>query len=129
MDILALLKERGFISAVTAHTAKHFNSAIDTTQESLNAAITASAKGDRVHLYAEDAVAHPPVRRVVYAGFDPTSDSLHMGNLLVIIALMHFHNAGHTVLPLVRGIKSSRIQSHRFHMPLDSHFMYSPFSL
>lgn len=41
-------------------------------------------------------------KRVVYAGFDPTSDNLHLGNLLVILALMHFQKHGHQVVVLVR---------------------------
>jgi len=39
----------------------------------------------------------------VYAGFDPTADSLHLGNLLVIIALKHLQNAGHRPICLVRS--------------------------
>ena len=34
---------------------------------------------------------------VVYAGFDPTAPSLHVGNLLVVTSLLHFHRAGHKV--------------------------------
>ncbi|KFM59766.1 putative tyrosine--tRNA ligase, mitochondrial, partial [Stegodyphus mimosarum] len=30
-----------------------------------------------------------------YAGFDATSDSLHIGNLLVLIALLHWRKAGY----------------------------------
>ena len=37
----------------------------------------------------------------VYAGFDPTADSLHIGNLLVIVALLHCQRAGHQVIALV----------------------------
>lgn len=39
----------------------------------------------------------------VYAGFDPTADSLHIGNLLVIIGLIHFQRAGHHPIALVGG--------------------------
>ncbi len=39
----------------------------------------------------------------VYAGFDPTADSLHVGNLAVITALSHFQRAGHKVLVVVGG--------------------------
>lgn len=37
----------------------------------------------------------------VYAGFDPTARSLHVGNLLTIVGLLHFHLAGHNVIALV----------------------------
>ncbi|KAK4874688.1 hypothetical protein RN001_014048 [Aquatica leii] len=39
----------------------------------------------------------------VYAGFDPTSDSLHVGNLLVLINLLHWQRGGHNVLAVVGG--------------------------
>ncbi len=38
-----------------------------------------------------------------YIGFDPTSDSLHIGSLVQIIILMHFQNAGHSPIVLVGG--------------------------
>jgi len=40
---------------------------------------------------------------VVYAGFDPTSDSLQAGNYVTIMALAHFQRAGHRVIALVGG--------------------------
>jgi tyrosyl-tRNA synthetase len=40
---------------------------------------------------------------VLYAGFDPTSDSLHVGNLLQIVLLKRFENYGHKPLALVGG--------------------------
>ncbi|KAF2360983.1 Tyrosine-tRNA ligase [Trinorchestia longiramus] len=42
----------------------------------------------------------------VYAGFDPTADSLHIGNLLVILALLHCREAGHTPIILLGGFTS-----------------------
>jgi tyrosyl-tRNA synthetase len=39
----------------------------------------------------------------VYAGFDPTSDSLQAGNYVTIMALAHFQRAGHRVIALVGG--------------------------
>ncbi|MDX1470965.1 MAG: tyrosine--tRNA ligase, partial [Flavobacteriaceae bacterium] len=38
-----------------------------------------------------------------YIGFDPTSDSLHIGSLVQIILLVHFHNYGHKPIALVGG--------------------------
>ena len=40
---------------------------------------------------------------VVYCGFDPTADSLHVGNFLPIMLLSHFQRAGHTPIALVGG--------------------------
>lgn len=38
-----------------------------------------------------------------YVGFDPTSDSLHIGNLVPIILLVRLHNHGHKPVALVGG--------------------------
>ncbi len=38
-----------------------------------------------------------------YVGFDPTADSLHIGNLVPIMLLMHFQRAGHKPMVLVGG--------------------------
>jgi tyrosyl-tRNA synthetase len=42
-------------------------------------------------------------RVTVYAGFDPTAPSLHLGHLVPIMALAHFQRAGHRVLQVVGG--------------------------
>lgn len=39
----------------------------------------------------------------IYCGFDPTSDSLHLGNLVAIIGLAWFQKYGHTPVALVGG--------------------------
>lgn len=38
-----------------------------------------------------------------YIGFDPTADSLHIGNLLPIMLLVHFQRGGHKPIALVGG--------------------------
>jgi len=40
---------------------------------------------------------------VVYCGVDPTADSLHVGNLLPLLMLVHFQRAGHRPIALVGG--------------------------
>ncbi|KAJ8956733.1 hypothetical protein NQ318_014089 [Aromia moschata] len=42
-------------------------------------------------------------RQTVYAGFDPTADSLHVGNLLVLINLLHWQRGGHQTIALIGG--------------------------
>lgn len=37
-----------------------------------------------------------------YAGFDATGDSLHVGNLLVLIALLNWQRQGYKTIVLVR---------------------------
>jgi tyrosyl-tRNA synthetase len=39
----------------------------------------------------------------VYAGFDPTADSLHVGSLVPLLALRRFQLAGHRPIPLAGG--------------------------
>ena len=41
--------------------------------------------------------------RTVYAGFDPTADSLHVGSLLPLMMLRRFQKAGHRPIALVGG--------------------------
>ena len=39
----------------------------------------------------------------LYCGFDPTADSLHVGNLLPLLVLKRFQLAGHKPLALAGG--------------------------
>ena len=41
--------------------------------------------------------------RTLYIGFDPTSDSLHVGSLLQLMTLRRFQQAGHKAIALVGG--------------------------
>ncbi len=41
--------------------------------------------------------------RTLYCGFDPTAESLHIGNLLPLLALRRFQLAGHRPIALVGG--------------------------
>jgi tyrosyl-tRNA synthetase len=41
--------------------------------------------------------------RTVYAGFDPTADSLHVGSLLPVMLLRRFQQAGHRPIAVVGG--------------------------
>ena len=42
-------------------------------------------------------------KTIGYIGFDPTSDSLHIGSLVPIFILKHFQNHGHTPIILLGG--------------------------
>lgn len=44
-----------------------------------------------------------PCPRVVYCGFDPTADSLQIGNLVPLLTLRRFQRAGHRPILLVGG--------------------------
>lgn len=49
----------------------------------------------------EDALLKSP--SAGYIGFDPTSDSLHIGSLVQIMTLVHFQRAGHKPIALIGG--------------------------
>ena len=49
----------------------------------------------------EARLARGPIR--LYAGFDPTADSLHVGNLIPILGLRRFQLAGHRPIALIGG--------------------------
>lgn len=56
-----------------------------------------------------EALTHEEIRKLVekplkvYCGFDPTSDSLHLGNLIAIMGLAWFERCGHTPVAIVGG--------------------------
>ena len=54
----------------------------------------------KLALYRVEDTQIPP-NSAVYAGFDPTADSLHVGNLLAIVALLHFRVAGYQPIAIV----------------------------
>ena len=41
--------------------------------------------------------------RTTYCGFDPTAPSLHIGNLVPVMLLVHLARAGHPCIALVGG--------------------------
>ena len=51
----------------------------------------------------EELEAHLDQPRVIYCGFDPTADSLHLGHLVPLLVLKRFQEAGHTPIALVGG--------------------------
>lgn len=56
-----------------------------------------------------EAITHEEIRKEVekpltlYVGFDPTSDSLHLGNMVAIMGLAWFQKMGHKPIALVGG--------------------------
>jgi len=57
-----------------------------------------------VHDVMPDTEAHlNETLRSAYVGFDPTADSLHIGNLVPIMLLAHFQRCGHRPIALVGG--------------------------
>jgi tyrosyl-tRNA synthetase len=50
-----------------------------------------------------DVFTHVQAPTAVYAGFDPTSSSLQVGNFVTIMGLAHFQRCGHKVVALAGG--------------------------
>ncbi|CAN6451407.1 unnamed protein product [Victoria cruziana] len=73
LNVIDILEERGLLESVTSQEIRSTSS-----NPSLN-----------------------PLR--VYCGFDPTAESLHLGNLIGIIVLSWFHKCGHKVIGLIGG--------------------------
>jgi tyrosyl-tRNA synthetase len=55
----------------------------------------------------DEAMGWEPVRGTLYCGFDPTADSLHVGNLVPLLALRRFQNFGHHPIALAGGATGS----------------------
>ncbi len=63
---------------------------------------TLKSRGFIAQLTDETAIAELLAKpTVLYTGYDPTADSLHVGSLVTIMALMHLERAGHQILVLV----------------------------
>ena len=60
---------------------------------------------DREHLRTQ--VADGPVG--IYYGCDPTADSLHVGNLIGLVMLRRFQDAGHKAIALAGGATGAEL--------------------
>jgi tyrosyl-tRNA synthetase len=58
---------------------------------------------DDLDSYLAEAESGTKPGRTMYVGFDPTADSLHLGNLIPVMALAHAYRHGHRPLVLVGG--------------------------
>ncbi|MEI7436734.1 MAG: tyrosine--tRNA ligase, partial [bacterium] len=64
---------------------------------------TLQARGLFEAMTSPELAEHVRKPTTVYAGFDPTSRSLQIGNLVAIMGLAHFQRAGHKAVALVGG--------------------------
>ena len=65
--------------------------------------VTLKARGLFDNATSPDIVKQVESPTAVYAGFDPTSNSLQVGNFVTIMALAHFQRAGHKVIAVAGG--------------------------
>ncbi|CAG8673515.1 4290_t:CDS:2 [Dentiscutata erythropus] len=53
--------------------------------------------------FPPDIINHVKKQTAVYCGVDPTAPSLHLGNLLTLMGLLHFNVIGHRTIVLIGG--------------------------
>lgn len=74
------------------------------TRERVSESIEISQDFTKFHLIFSDKMSVLlGSQQTLYAGFDPTSDSLHVGNLLVLVGLLHCQRNGHKPIALLGG--------------------------
>ncbi|KAG0302568.1 tyrosyl-tRNA synthetase [Linnemannia gamsii] len=86
-----------FNSSATLRHVNNTNPVQELQQRGLVAAMTSPDLVDHVN-------AGPTA---IYCGVDPTASSLHLGNLVTLLGLLHFHIKGHTTIGLVGGATGS----------------------
>ena len=55
-------------------------------------------------MYSPDLIKKTESPTAIYCGVDPTANSLHLGNLVTLMGLLHFGIHGHQAIALVRDI-------------------------
>jgi tyrosyl-tRNA synthetase len=75
----------------------------------LNILLELDARGAIASITDRDAVNDLLLQKLItfYAGFDPTADSLHVGNLAVIMLLARLQRDGHRPIAVVGGATGS----------------------
>ncbi|EAL67632.1 tyrosine-tRNA ligase [Dictyostelium discoideum AX4] len=85
-NVINILKKRGFIHQMTASDIEMIK--MTSTNNNNNNDNNNNNNNNKVSLYA---------------GFDPTADSLHIGNLLTLMVMLHFKRHGHNPIALMGG--------------------------
>ncbi|KAF9410668.1 tyrosyl-tRNA synthetase [Podila epigama] len=79
-----------------------------TTVNTTNPVLELQQRGLVAAMTSPDLVDHVDAGpTAIYCGVDPTASSLHLGNLVTLLGLLHFHIKGHTTIGLVGGATGS----------------------
>lgn len=92
-NLVRVLSDRGLLSQVFPYS----NQGDDEDVESRNSPVVVHQK------FLDWMNSSRGGQKTVYAGFDPTGPSLHVGHLAVLMALLHCSRAGINVIALVGG--------------------------
>ncbi|GAA5830727.1 hypothetical protein JCM3766R1_003405 [Sporobolomyces carnicolor] len=91
------------VPATSTATARFFSSSA-LRQNVIN---ELESRGMLQDLTSRAARAHVDKPTTVYLGVDPSASSLHLGNLLALIGLLHFRLQGHNAIALIGGATGS----------------------
>lgn len=91
-NVVRELEQRGMLSELTRYARRPFRS---TESAGVDKAFRVRSRAARQH------VEKPTT---VYLGVDPSARSLHVGNLLALIGLLHFRLYGHNAVALVCAV-------------------------
>ncbi|KAF8932344.1 tyrosyl-tRNA synthetase [Haplosporangium bisporale] len=84
------------------------SSLANTNHTSTNPVLELQQRGLVAAMTSPDLVDHVGAGpTAIYCGVDPTASSLHLGNLVTLLGLLHFHIKGHTTIGLVGGATGS----------------------
>ncbi|KAK3834547.1 MAG: putative tyrosine-tRNA ligase [Linnemannia gamsii] len=87
---------------------RFFNSSVTARHANTNPVQELQQRGLVAAMTSPDLVDHVDAGpTAIYCGVDPTASSLHLGNLVTLLGLLHFHIKGHTTIGLVGGATGS----------------------
>lgn len=97
------------------HTRREVSSNVIDTLESRGfiAALTKSVSSSDLTDTSPEIRRHVTRQSCIYGGVDPSAKSLHVGNLVALMGLLHFKLAGHNVLALVSPPRGMRLMVDR----------------
>ncbi|KAJ2960118.1 hypothetical protein NQZ79_g4477 [Umbelopsis isabellina] len=83
------------------------NRLFHSTTQAQNVIANLSRRGLVASLTSPDLEKHSENKTAIYSGVDPTAKSLHLGNLVTLMGLLHFHIKGHQAIALIGGATGS----------------------
>ncbi|RUP49362.1 putative tyrosine-tRNA ligase [Jimgerdemannia flammicorona] len=89
--------------AVLVHLLRSTHNATDSN----NPVTALESRGLVTSLSSPAVVEHAQSPTTIYCGVDPTAPSLHLGNFITLMGLLHFHVRGHQAIALIGGATGS----------------------
>ncbi|KAI5481225.1 tyrosyl-trna synthetase [Pseudohyphozyma bogoriensis] len=102
-----LLLHRSWTCATPSPSLLHSRRLLSSSARTQNVIQTLDERGLLQDLTSRSIRKHVETPTSIYLGVDPSAASLHLGNLLALIALLHFRLEGHDAVALVGGATGS----------------------